>query len=146
MKTKKKYWRDVLQRIVSTIKFLTKHGLAFRGEHENIFSKHNGNYLGSLEYLSEFDPFIVKHLEKYGNPGKGNINYLSATICDEFIILMCNKLKSVFINEIQEAKYFSLIVDSTPDISHVDQLTLIIRYVGPSGDIVERFLEFIPIF
>ena len=33
-------------------------------------------------------------------------------------------------------------MDSTPDISHVDQLTLIVRYVLPSGP-VERFVRFL---
>lgn len=142
----KNYWRDVLKRVVSTIKFLTKHGLAFLGDNQNLFSKNNGNFLGSLEYLSEYDPFLAKHLQNYGNPGKGNVSYLSSSICDEFICLMSNKLKTKFISEIKEAKYFSIIVDSTPDISHIDQLTLIIRYVLPNCDIVERFFEFIPIY
>lgn len=44
----------------------------------------------------------------------------------------------------QSAKYFGVIVDSTPDNAHVDQLTIIIRYVRDNGEIVERFLEFLP--
>ncbi|GBP20613.1 hypothetical protein EVAR_93727_1 [Eumeta japonica] len=39
-------------------------------------------------------------------------------------------------------KYYSVSLDSTPDISHVDQLTLIVRYVLPSGP-VERFVKFL---
>ena len=34
-------------------------------------------------------------------------------------------------------------MDSTPDVTHVDQLTFIIRYVQDDGTIVERFLNFI---
>jgi hypothetical protein len=44
--------------------------------------------------------------------------------------------------EVKTAKYFSVSVDSTPDISHVDQLTCVLRYVLPSGP-VERFLTFL---
>jgi hypothetical protein len=40
--------------------------------------------------------------------------------------------------------YYSITVDSTPDISHTDQLTIIIRYVTCNGP-VERFLTFINI-
>ena len=43
------------------------------------------------------------------------------------------------------AKYFSISVDSTPDITHVDQLTFTIRYVSANGAPVERFLQFVPI-
>jgi len=35
-------------------------------------------------------------------------------------------------------------VDSTPDISKVDQLTIAIRYILPDGSPVERFLGFVP--
>lgn len=49
------------------------------------------------------------------------------------------------INKIKQAKYFSLIVDSTPDISHIDQLSFIIRYLDKENKIQERFLCFLHI-
>lgn len=36
-------------------------------------------------------------------------------------------------------------MDSTPDLSHVDQLTFIFSFVDPDGHVVERFLAFEPI-
>ena len=51
---------------------------------------------------------------------------------------MGNRLLDNIVTEVKSAKYFSVSVDSTPDISHVDQLTCILRYVLPSGP-VERF-------
>ncbi len=47
--------------------------------------------------------------------------------------------------EVLEARYFALIVDSTPDISHVDQLSIVIRFVTHCGVPTERFLGFVPI-
>ena len=58
---------------------------------------------------------------------------------------MGKKVLSVIVDEIKTAKYFSISVYSTPDVMHVDQLTVIICYVLQSGH-VERFLKFIPIF
>ena len=43
------------------------------------------------------------------------------------------------------AKCFAISVDSTPDVSHVDQLTFIVRFVDSSGKHVERFMKCIPI-
>ena len=69
---------------------------------------------------------------------------MSSTICDEFINLISQEALQQIITEIKDAKYYSVSVDSTPDISHTDQLTLIFRYVLSDGPI-ERFVKFIPI-
>lgn len=138
------YWKNILKRVVACVKALASRGLPFRGHNERFGSIHNGNYLMSLELIAEFDPFLAKHITRYGNPGSGFTSYLSSTTCEEFIRLMGNKVLETIVMEILTAKYFSLIIDSTPDISHVDQLTYVIRYVLPNGSPVERFLKFIP--
>ena len=95
--------------------------------------------------MSELNDFLKCHFENYGKCGKGKTNYLSHHIYDEFIDLMGEKIKNTIISEIKEAKYFSIILDSTPDISHTDQLTFIVRYINRDGVIQERFLGFLPI-
>ena len=55
---------------------------------------------------------------------------------------MGQQLFSKIMSEVRSSKFFSVSVDSTPDISHCDQLTCIILYVLPTGP-VERFLRFI---
>ena len=42
--SKKKYWIDVLRRVVAVIKFLAVRGLPFRGDSETIGSKHNETF------------------------------------------------------------------------------------------------------
>lgn len=66
------------------------------------------------------DPFLAEHIKKYKNPGSGHTNYLSSTIYEEFISLMASKTREVIISEIKASKYYSIIVDSSPDLSHVD--------------------------
>lgn len=67
------YWREVLRRIVSVIKFLASRGLSFRGSDQTIGSSTNGNYLGLLELIGEYDPFLATHIANHGNKGKGII-------------------------------------------------------------------------
>ena len=57
---------------------------------------------------------------------------------------MGEKVLVAIVKEVLTAKYYSISVDSTPDVSHVNQLTFTVRYVKDS-DPVERFLQFIPI-
>ena len=144
METERKYWREVLTRVVDVRKLICEGGSPVRGKDETLGSVHNGNYLGIMELVSKYDPFLARHLDKYGNKGSGSTSYLSHSICDELIIIMADKVMQAIVAEVQESKYFSISVDSTPDITHTDQLSFTIRYVLPSGP-VERFLAFVPI-
>lgn len=139
------YWREVLRRVVETVKFLAERGLPFRGADETFGSETNGNYLGVLELISKFDPFLHEHIKRYGGAGRGVSSYLSKTTCEEFIQLMATQVEAHIVKEIKAAKYYAISVDSTPDIAHADQLTFIVRYVLPDGKPVERFIRFIEI-
>ena len=141
--TEVQYWRQLLVRIVSVIKFLCIRGLAFRGKTELIGSPSNGNYLGILELIGEYNAFLAQHLPLRASKGRGHPCYLSSTICEELIYLMGRKVVSNIVDEIKLAKFFSISIDSTPDVAHVDQLTVVIRYVLKEGP-AERFLTFIP--
>ena len=122
------YWRNILKRVVASIKSLASRGLSFRGYDEKFGSLHNGNYMMSLELIAEFDPLLSVHIKTYGNAGRGSVSYHSSTICDEFIELMAEELLEKILCEIKTAMYFSISTDSTPDILHIDQFTFIIRY------------------
>ncbi|KAK9736469.1 protein of unknown function (DUF4371) [Popillia japonica] len=135
-----------LSRLIAVVKSLASRRLPFRGRDEYFGSPHNGNYLMCLELIAEFDPFFASHISKYGNKrsGSGGVSYLSSRICNEVITIMATKVTQQIMTEVRSSKYFSIIVDSTPDISHVDQLTFVVRYVLEDGSPVERFVEFIP--
>jgi hypothetical protein len=94
-----------------------------------IGSVRNGNCLGIMELLSQFYPFLCGHSKKYGNAGKGILSYLFVMICEEFIELVGSKVLAAIVTEIQKAMYFSIYVDFTPYVTHIDQLTFISRYV-----------------
>lgn len=79
IKEEKHYWREVLRRVAAVIKFLAERGLPFRGDDELLYSPHNGNYLGILEVIAQFDPFLAGHLENYGQKGRGRVSYSSST-------------------------------------------------------------------
>ncbi|CAM5107513.1 unnamed protein product [Eretmochelys imbricata] len=123
IKGEREYWQHVLQRVIAVIQTLAERGLPFWGSNDTLGSLQNGNFLGLLDLVAQFDPFLAGHISKYGNAGKGNPSYLSKTICDELISLMSDNIRSAIVDEISTAGYFSLSVDSTPDLSHIDQLS-----------------------
>ena len=99
--------------------------------------------MGILEVLARYDAFLAEHIQRFSNEGKGHTSYLSSTTCEELISLMASKVLSIIIEEVKSAKFFSISVDSTTDVTHSDQLTFVVRYVLPTGP-EERFLQFLP--
>ncbi|KAK4563355.1 hypothetical protein RGQ29_005748 [Quercus rubra] len=73
---------------------------------EQIYQENNGNFLSLIEMIAEFDPVMQEHVQRIQH-GK-------------------------IIKKIKEAKYFSIILDCTPDVSHQEQMTLVLRCVNIS--------------
>ena len=97
--------------------------------------------------LAEFDPVIKEHVDRITND-KIRDHYLGPSIQNELINLLAAAIKLKIIEKVKEAKYFSVILDCTPDASHQEQMSLIIRYVGASPDsfcIEESFLGFLDV-
>ncbi|GFX65936.1 zinc finger MYM-type protein 1 [Trichonephila clavipes] len=109
----------------SVTPLLSSRGLMFRGDVEHIFSQ----YKGILELIVEYDPSFSSHIDRYENKDRRKSSYLLSTICEEIIEKTGNKVQENIIKDIQEAKYLFLSIDSTPDVSHTDQLTVVLRYV-----------------
>jgi len=80
-----KYWSAVLNRVIEIVKYLTSRRLALRGSDEYIGSLNNGHFLGAVELLAKFDPFMSNHVAQCGNSGKGVPSYLSKTIYEELL-------------------------------------------------------------
>ena len=103
----------------------------------------NGNYLGMLELLAQYDDYLKQHIQKHANLGSGHTNYLSSTICDELVQLMGKRVLDEIVSRIKRSRYYSVTLDSTPDEGHVDQLTLVFRFMENTTP-VERFVTFMP--
>ena len=93
---------------------------------------------------------MAKHIKAHASKGKSHTSYLSKTICEEYISLIGSSLHNSIICELKNNKYHekinkinhAIFLDSTLDISNVGQLTLIVRYVLPTGP-VEGFIKFL---
>ena len=141
-----------MKRIIDVVIFLGERGLPFRGSSQRIYDLHNGNFLGILELIAHYDPFLQEHVTKVYESQKNNkrlqVHYLSSESQNEFIELCANEVRQCVVKEVISAKYYAIIVDATPDVAHVEQTTFVLRYLlkadcGNEYEIKERFLRFV---
>ena len=127
------------------MQFLAERNLGFRGAEENVGNEsvHNGNFLGLVELLGKFDPFLDTHLRKIKSHEIHN-RYLEKDIENELLSILATAVLNEILKRAKAAKYCTIILDCTPDMSHQGQMSLTIRYVSdgnlaPSG-VYEHFI------
>lgn len=140
LKNETKRLRMVFERFVSMTMFLARQNLAFAGTNTA-----SGNFYELAHTIGEFDLVMKTHLES-----GSRIKYLGPETQNELITLIGNKVRRTIIEQIVQSKYYSLILDCTPDVSHQEQMTFVIRFVYFDVNkrvfyINESFIEFINI-
>ena len=81
-----------------------------------------------VELIAKFDPVMKEHTRRIQSEVIHD-HYLGKTIQNELINIMGSKVRETIITSIKKAKYFAIILDCTPDVSHQEQFSLTIRHV-----------------
>lgn len=119
------FWTKVLERYVKIILKLAINSNSFRGHNESNSSVCKGNFLDFVDLLAEYDDV----LREVVNMPKGKTKYLSPHIQNELIEVLGNQVRANLVGSINSAPCFSIILDTTQDLSKVDQLSIVLRYM-----------------
>ncbi|XP_060859483.1 zinc finger MYM-type protein 1-like [Metopolophium dirhodum] len=113
------YWRNVLRRVIHVILTLTSGNTALRGNEgkKGNLQEIEGNFMRTIRLLAKFDPFVHNLL----NDSKKHVKYLSWKIQDELIEILASDVRNSICDEVKKCSWFSIMLDSTQDITKIDQ-------------------------
>lgn len=149
--------RKVIERLIDIILFIGRQGIPYRGKHEGAHSLNNenlnhGNFLELVILISKYDAILQQHLntsiklsdKNKSKKGRGSlVTFLSKHfINDKLIIPIGKAIQNAIINDIRECQHFSIMIDSTQDVSVMDQLAICVRYIH-GGVVQERLLSLV---
>lgn len=112
---------------LSSLKFLLRQGLAVRGHSES-----EGHLTQLLKLRAEDNPTILSWIEK----GR----YVSPEIVNEQISLIGLEILRSVLDDVRQAKWFSIMADETMDVAYKEQLVVCVRWVDDSFNIHEDML------
>lgn len=124
----KEHWRNVLKRIIAIILYLAENNDAFRGKNSVIYKENNGKFLALIEMVAKFDTVMQEHVRRIQSR-EIHDHYLGPQIQNELIEIIAKNIRQEIIHRIKKNKYFAVLLDCTPDLSHKEQMSLIIRTV-----------------
>lgn len=154
--------RRVIRRIIDIILFIGKQGIAYRGHREEAAAYldnnkvNHGNFLELILLMAKYDEALKHHVnesikkskerqQKHPNSrGRGALStFLSKSFINKLIVALGNHITLAIADDLKRAKIYSIEVDSTQDISVIEQLAVCVRYVL-DGKVKERLLKLLP--
>lgn len=132
----KEFNKQVILILIDVARTLSRQGLAFRGDG----NEDGGNFNQFVKLISRHNPVINRWLNET-SMRQYHVTYLGPRSQNEFIDILAAETRNIVVQEILKANIFSVMADTTPDISNKDRLAVCVRYVNDNGEATERLLE-----
>ena len=130
--------RDVIVMMLDISKTLARQGLAFRNH------PGDSNFEQLVQLLGRHNTTMKAWLtERTNRPYQ--TTYMSYWSQEEYITLLGESIENKIIEEIKTAGMIGIIADTTPDVSHMDQLTVAARFVDSNDHPRERLIATVEI-
>ena len=121
-----RYWQELLALSwhLHPVSVLSMQIVRDNKRNRRIREINNGNFLSVIELLGRCDSVWQRFITS-----KSKTKYWSPEILNEMISIMAQNVQDEIVKEIHEAGFSSIIMDTTQDISTVNQLSQVIWYV-----------------
>ena len=107
----------MIERVIAVITSAASMNLPLRGHRETVGDGacSGGNFLEFIQLLAQYDDLLSQTI----GTEKGRHKYLSPTVQNEIICRIAKKTTDKIVEEVINAPFFALLLDSTTDISKV---------------------------
>ena len=122
--------REILLKLMCSICFLARQGLALRGD----ATEEDGNFLQLLKLLASHDPLVLEWLKRKTH------KYTSHKIQNELLELMALDVLTDISFHLHQSPFVTLMLDETTDMSNTSQAVVVLRYVTDAFDVHEEFI------
>ena len=122
--------RKCLLKLLSNARFLSRQGLAFRGDGE----ESNSNFMRLIHLCFEDDAKLVEWIQQKTD------KYTSGGMQNEMVKVMALRVLQEIVGSLQSASFFTVMVNETTDASYVEQVVVCLRWVSEKFEVQEEFV------
>ena len=127
---------EVIKVLADVVRTMGRQGLAFRGSN----TEEGGNYQQIVQLIARHNPVLKRWMDDI-KLRPYHTSHLSPTAQNEFIELLGQQVRHHIIEEVRQSPFFCVMADTTPDVSHKDMLSIVVRMVDETGVPNERLLQ-----
>ena len=122
---------------------LAKQAIAFRGHRDSgkIDLYNSSVNEGNWREMIKFSCRINLDLKNFVDESPKNASYISHQTYHKIHKIAASMTTKIILNEIDQARFFSIMFDETTDVSGKNILTFVVRYLK-NGELTENFLGF----
>ncbi|KAK3914194.1 52 kDa repressor of the inhibitor of the protein kinase [Frankliniella fusca] len=142
----------LIKKIIETIVLCGRQNITLRGHRDSGRltidappDLNDGNLRSLLRFRAQVGDEVLKRklLEN-----KSKLKYISPQHQNEFIRFCGEEIQEIIRTTVLAARFFAIMFDESPDISHISQMSLVLRYVDCTTDpqhatVREDFIKFI---
>ena len=132
--------RQYVLHLMEALLYCAQQGIALRGHREVEDSEtaiNVGNYRSLINLQSRHIDMLRHRLER----GPRNASLLGHEYQNAMLKVLADSVLESIVEEVKAARYFTIIVDETKDVSKKEQMTFVLRY-ALKGVVQERFVSY----
>ena len=122
--------RKCLLKLLSNARFLSRQGLALRGDGDG----YDSNFMRLIYLRSEDDAKLVDWIKQKTD------KCTSGDMQNEMVKVMALRVLREIAGRLQSASFFTVMADETTDASNVEQVVICLRWVSEKFEVLEEFV------